>query len=229
MILIDRTVVDYQLDGTFTSWSESAVKILTEKGRHDNRSKSTWTDVAYGTAEFTLADVIDENGSVKKIDVKTNSRTMIDASQMQANIYDPNSKTVQLNIPELNVGDTLRYIVKRKDTKTRVPNTFSDYTIYETTAPIINAKYTVNAPEKLPLKSIALKDEIDGTVSFNCSTNSGTIKYVWEANNVPRTFTEPNMPDFHTVAQRLLISTISDWKDISRWYWNYVSRRMRSH
>ncbi len=220
VILLDRTFTDYNEDGTHKSWSETAVKILTEKGRQDNRIKSTWMDVAYGNAAFTLAEVIDSEGNVKKIDIASNSKTMIDSSQMEANIYDPNSKTIRLNIPELNVGDTLHYVIEREDTKTRVPNSFSDYTLYETTAPIINAQYTITAPEKLPLKKIAIKDEVAGTINFSSTTNNGTISYVWEANNVPRAFVEPSMPDFHTVSQRLLVSTIDDWKDLSKWYWN---------
>lgn len=220
VILNDRTFTDYQADGTYEVWSESAVKVLTEKGRRSNRTASLYYDAAYGTAEYVLAEVLHADGSSTAVDIAANSRTMIDPSQMESNIYDPNNKVISLSIPELGIGDTLHYVTSRKLTKPRVPNTFSDYTIYELTSPIVEANYTVNAPEKLPLINIALKDKVDDTMTFSCVTNNSTISYTWKAHNVPRMFTEPAMPPLHTVVQRLLVSTIKDWKDLSRWYWN---------
>lgn len=220
VILLDRTFTDYQADGTYEVWSESAVKILTEKGRRANRNPSVYYDAAYGKSGFISAEVLHTDGSLSPIDIHANSRTMVDPSQMQSNIYDPNNKIVQLSIPELNVGDTLHYITTRKLIKSRVPNTFSDYTIYELTSPILRAEYTIHAPVKLPLVNIALKDPVGQTMTFNCTTNNGTIQYIWEANNVPRMFSEPAMPSLSTVVQRLLVSTVSDWKDLSTWYWN---------
>ncbi|MFC1468023.1 DUF3857 domain-containing protein [Verrucomicrobiota bacterium] len=220
VILLDRTFTDYQADGTYEIWSESAVKILTEKGRRKNRNPSVHYDAAYGKAGFKFAEVLHSDGSRTMIDIEANSRTMIDPGQMKSNIYNPNNKIVRLSIPELGIGDILHYVTTRQLIKPRVPNTFSDYTIYELTSPIVHASYTVNAPQELPLVNIALKDEVGKTMSFSSVTNNGTISYTWKANRVPRIFKEPAMPALHTVVQRLLISTITDWKDLSRWYWN---------
>lgn len=220
VVLLDRTFTDYQADGQHTTWSESAVKILTEKGRRNNRTPSTWFDAAYGSADFLSAEVLHADGSRTEIDISANSRTMIDPSQMQSNIYDPNNKIVQLSVPELAPGDILHYVTTRQLVKPRVPDSFSDYTIYEMTSPIVHATYTINAPEKRPLINIALKDKISSNMIFHSTTNNGTIRYTWDAHNIPRMFEEPGMPPLHTVVQRLLVSTIEDWRDLSRWYWN---------
>ena len=43
---------------------------------------------------------------------------------------------------------------------------------------------------------------------------------------MPQAFPEPDMPPMHTCAQRLLVSTIPTWQDLSRWYWKLSEPRM---
>jgi len=56
-------------------------------------------------------------------------------------------------------------------------------------------------------------------VTFSKSEQEGRLIYHWEARDVPRIYEEPNMPPVYTCVQRLLVSTIADWREISRWYW----------
>jgi len=37
--------------------------------------------------------------------------------------------------------------------------------------------------------------------------------------DVPRMFDEPSMPPYEMVLQRLFVSTIPDWTEVSKWYW----------
>ncbi|MCK5843068.1 MAG: transglutaminase domain-containing protein, partial [Victivallales bacterium] len=72
----------------------------------------------------------------------------------------------------------------------------------------------------LPLKRIEIRDSVSGTVTSLRKETSDSIRYRWIVRNVPRMFTEPNMPPMYSVVQRLLISTVPEWSDISQWYWN---------
>jgi len=230
-VLVDDFIqVEYQPDGTSETWDDTAVKILTEKGKRANRTLSLGFNISYGTNRFTKVQVIKPDGTVNEVDIAAQSKVMVDPGQMKSNIYNPNSKVLKLSVPGLEVGDTLRYIAHRVKTKTVVPDTWSDYQVFEHTSPIERTTYQVIAPKALPLAKIALKAEIPGTVTFNELANdqSDQIVYTWEVKDVPRMFDEPNMPARYTVVQRLLVSTIETWEDLSMWYWELCLPRLET-
>lgn len=221
VVLLDQHKwVKYNQDGTYSEWFEQFVKLLTEKGKRRFRTLTSSFTVPYNNTRFTLVEVISPDGTARRIDLEKNSRVMVDPSQMSANIYDPNDKILQVSVPELSIGDTVHLITFDDFFKTRMTGQFSDYITFEDTDPIISSRLTVIAPEVKPLASLALKNEIPGTVSFTKTEEGGEIIYKWVAKDVPMAFEEPEMPPLYTQAQRLLVSTIPDWKTISRWYWN---------
>ena len=212
--------VKYRPDGTYVEWFEQYIKVLTEKGKRRYRTLTSSFSVPYNTTKFTLVEVISPDGTSRKVDVEKNSRVMVDSSQMASNIYDPNDKMLQVSIPELNIGDTVHFITFDDFFKTRMADEWSDFSTFEETDPIIRARLTIIAPQAKPLKSIALKNEIPGTVTFLKTSEGSDIVYQWVAKDIPKAFVEPEMPPLYTQAQRLLLSTIPDWNTISRWYWN---------
>ncbi len=228
VLLDDFIQTEYQIDGTSETWNDTAIKILTEKGKRDNRSLMLSFNISYGTSAFTKVQVIKPDGAVNEIDIAAQSKVMVDPGQMNANIYNPNSKVLRLSVPGLEIGDTLRYIAHSVKTKTVVPDTWSDYQVFEYSSPIERATYQVIAPKARPLVKIALKDEVLGTVSFNelVSEQGDQMVYTWEVRDVPRMFDEPNMPTRYTVVQRLLVSTMNEWEDLSKWYWKLCLPRL---
>ncbi|QBG47476.1 DUF3857 domain-containing protein [Verrucomicrobia bacterium S94] len=230
-VLVDDVIeVEYQEDGTSDSWDDTAVKIITEKGKRNNRTMTLGFDVAYGTNYFTRVQLLKPDGSIVEIDPEANSKVMTDPGQMNANIYNPNSKRLTLSIPGLEVGDTLRYVIRRQHHKTIVPDSFSDYQTFEGPTPYERMTYRIIAPKSRPLAKIALKDEIPGTVEFSEQKNEqdDRIIYTWKVKDVPRMFDEPDMPTRYTVVQRLLVSTIESWEDLSRWYWELCLPRLKT-
>ncbi len=230
VLIDDYTQVEYQTDGTSEMWDDTAIKILTEKGKRDNRIQTLQFNTSYGTNYFVKAEIIKPDGSVVPVDVMENSKVMVSPGQMSANIYNPNSKILNLSIPGLEIGDTLHYIAHDIETKTVVPDTWSDYQVLEGNTPLEHMTYEVIAPADRPLQNIALKAEIPGTVSFEKTEDEadGRITYTWAVQNVPRMFDEPNMPARYTVVQRLLVSTIESWEDLSVWYWNLCKPRLEA-
>ncbi|MDH3981396.1 MAG: DUF3857 and transglutaminase domain-containing protein, partial [Kiritimatiellaceae bacterium] len=228
-VLLDNFIqTEYQADGTSDSWDDTAVKILTEKGKRANRTMSLSFNVAYGTNYFSIVQLIKPDGTLIEIDAAGNSKVMVDPSQMSANIYNPNSKVLNLSIPGLEIGDTLRYVIHRVRHKTVVPDTFSDYQTFEGSTPYERMTYQIIAPKERPLVKIALKSEIPDTVKFTeeKSEQDTKIVYTWEVKNVPRMFDEPDMPMRYTVVQRLLVSTMKNWEDLSKWYWELCKPRL---
>ena len=221
VLVDDYVLTTYEKDGTSVTWDDWGSKILTEKGKQNNRVMTMYYNASYSKAEFIFVKIIKADGSVREVDLARQSQEMIDRSQMGSNIYDPNNKIIQVSLAELEVGDLIRALTRRTTFKPRVPDSFSDFQTFEYSSPILRYVLEINAPAELPLRNIILKDEVPGTVvGSKPKTEKGRILYRWEAKNVPQAFPEPAMPPLYTVTQRLLVSTFDSWQDISRWYWN---------
>ena len=219
-VLVDEwTKARYESDGTAVVREDSAIKILTEKGLRENRTLSFHYTKPYSEMQVQLIEVLRPDGTALTVDLETHSRDMAEPGQMSQNIYNPNRRILQVTVPELEIGDTLRYIYERRLVKPRVPNTWSDYRVFESTSPIMKIRYDVDAPASMPLVRIALKGEPAGTLEDSVEEKGDRIHYRWEARDVPRMFPEPKMPAQYTVVRRLLVSTIDNWPEVSRWYW----------
>ncbi len=227
LVLIDDfTKISYETDGTSRYEGEVTFKILTEKGRKKKTSISMGYNVSYGSLQFLEAAIIKPDGRTVQIDLEANVRETVSSGQMNANIYNPNQKSLRLSVPDLGIGDILRYSYRGERSKTVVPDTWADWFVLEETEPIIHAVYEIDAPAGLPLKHIALRNEIDETVVATQKQTGDRILYRWEIRDVPRMFPEPKMPSRHTVVQRILLSTISDWESLSKWYWKLSKPRL---
>ncbi len=220
-VLVDDLIVTvYEPDGTSRTWDDTYLKILTERGRRERSTLALAYTLPYGTAAFAAVEVFKPDGTRLPVDVAAAGREMVDPGQMSANIYNPNDKLVQVSVPGLEIGDVLRIYTFRDEVKPRVPGTWSDYQVFESTMPIVRLRYDVRAPAGLLPRHAELKAPVAGTVEAGRGTLAdGREQWSWEVRDVPRYFPEPGMPAAHTVVQRLLLSTIEDWPALSRWYW----------
>jgi len=219
VLLDDTMLIRYKADGTFLIWDDEFIKVLTEKGKRDNLTMSLHFNQAYEKLEVRLLEIIKKDGTAVPVDVASQSRVMVDNGQMGANIYDPNNKILTVNLPGLEIGDIIRCVTFNDNFKTRVPKTWSAEFPIEGECPIKHLTVEISAPKELPLKNIALRDEIKGTVKFHQGGKDGVLNYRWEISDVPRVFPEPDMPELQSVVQRLILSTITDWQSLSKWYW----------
>ena len=211
----------YHPDGTGECQDEAFVKVLTEKGKRANRTLSFSFMLPYSTEEVIKLEVIKPDGTVVPVDVAANSKETIDDSQMQMNIYDPNSRILQVNLPKVEIGDVVHSISRQTITRSFMPGQYAEENVFEYEGYIRHISYEVHAPADRPLQRIALRDEVPGTIRH--STEPGpdhTVINRWEINNVPRMFDEPSMPPADNVLQRVLVSTTPAWQDVSKWYWD---------
>ena len=227
VILADYTKIKYSPKGAYEKINDSAVKVLTEKGKRESRTSSLWYDVAYGTAVVIKAEIIKPNGKVVPIDLEKNTKDMVEASQMDMNIYNPNSRVVRISFPDLEIGDVVRLVAKETEIKPRVPNTWYDIEVMEAPLPIVHQVIEVIAPKKRPLKHIVLKNEITNTVKYSKKIGANAVTHKWTVRNVPRMFSEPGMPGYKPL-QHLLLSTIPKWEQVSKWYYNLCEPRLKA-
>lgn len=213
------TICEYQSDGTAITWSDNYTRILTERGRREKQSLSFNFRLPYSYISVKKLEIIKPDRSIKTIDIKRQSKAMVDWSQMHSNTFNPNYMIRKLGVPDLQVGDIVHLLTCRETRQRRMPNMWDNCQLFQSTAPIRHAIYEVHAPQKRPLCSMLLKNTVENTVKYSEQVINKRIVYRWEISNVPRLYSESYMPPLHAVAQRLLISTLSDWKFISRWYW----------
>lgn len=219
VLVDDFQEVRFNPDGTSVTTDDFYEKILTEKGRRENSVVQLHFSLSYSQVEVPALEIIRPDGTIDKIDIKKNSRVMVDHSQMGSNIYDPNNKILQITVPGLQVGDVLHTIYVRTYLKVRMKDAYSDFFLLQSTNPIVRYEVQVNAPESLPLAKFMVKDAVKDAVTFKETREDGRIIYNWVVKNIPRIYEEPNMPDAYRVSQRLLVSTVPEWQDISKWYW----------
>ncbi|HWD19189.1 MAG TPA: DUF3857 domain-containing protein [Verrucomicrobiae bacterium] len=211
----------YRADGSGECQDESFTKVLTEKGKRNNRTITLSFMLPYSRSEAPLVEVIAPDGQVTPVDLAANSKETIDDSQMSANIYDPNMRVLQINIPKLDVGDVVHAVTRQTILRPIMPGEYAEENLLEGTGYIRHMSYEVHAPAGRPLQRIALRDEVAGTVKYTTRPDAdGGVLHHWEITNVPRMFEEPAMPPFEMTLQRLLVSTTPDWKTVSRWYWD---------
>ncbi|MDD4102015.1 MAG: DUF3857 domain-containing protein [Kiritimatiellae bacterium] len=227
-VLVDNRVMErYEKDGTSVLWDDEFSRVLTEKGRRAASSYQISFSASYGTAFVYRAEIIKPDGKVVSVDLDVYARVMTDTDQMGSNIYDPNNKVLNLSFPGVEIGDVCRLVTCRLTTKTRMPDTWSDYAVFEYDQPIARLEYLISAPPELPLRHIIMRDQITNTFIYASEPQpEGRTLHRWLVTDVPQMFPEPDMPPLHTQVQRLITSTIEDWQTVSRWYWELCQPAM---
>lgn len=228
-VILERALsIRYNENGTAFQVDDTAVKILTEKGAQNNRLVRSVYNRSYSRAKVPLVQIIKPDGARVPVELKYNTREAIASDNLSSNIYDPNDMVITVNVPGLEPGDILRYIMVDETQQPRVPDTYSDFFVMESSAPIIHSRVTVNAPENMPLRAMAVKDKQGEGPAFLQRSLPGRIVYSWEVRNVPQYFSEPQMPDAAGSLQRVVVSTMADWQELSRWYWKLCEPHLKA-
>ena len=222
VLLDDITRVEYAADGTFVIESDERILALTDKGRRSLRSTTLTVSRRYGTAEIVKVEIIGTNGVARPVDFRATMKETTDNSSTASNIYDPLDRKITCAVPGIQVGETRRVVTRERTTKSRMQDAFASGWLFELTRPIVHASLEVIAPSNRPLVNIKICHPLEGTLTRapDEMLPDGRTRMRWEARNVPQAFPEPDMPPFGSVAQKLLVSTVSSWEEVSRWYWD---------
>ena len=126
-----KSVRVYRADGTGESQDETFVKVLTEKGKRNNRTISLAFMLPYSTVEVVKVEVLKPDGAVVAVDVAANSKEQIDDSQMSENISDPNSRVLRVSIPKVEIGDVVHSITRETIERSIIPGEFAEESVFE--------------------------------------------------------------------------------------------------
>ncbi len=217
----DKIHTKYFADGTYQMWDDEWIMVLTEKGRRELSTITLGVSLRYGDAAIECVEIIGTNGVVRTVDFKKTLKMATDNSSMNSNIYDPLDKNLMCAVPGLAVGEIRHVRYTRRTLKARMKNTWADLSMLEYTAPIIATTISVDQPNDLPVVHAAVRNPFSNTVTRaeNKSLGNNRTLLSWTAKDVPQAFPEPNMPPMYTQTQLLTLSTIKNWQDVSKWYW----------
>ena len=219
VLLYDDQQITFETDGTANDIDDMYQKALTDKGANNLRSVPLYFNEFYEKYHIEKLEII-RNNKITAIDIKANTKISVDDSQMEANIYDPHNKILFVNVPGMQKNDILHLKVRRETLRPRMKGFFTDITVLQSDDPILYYKLQYNAPEKMPLVSTLVKDELKGTLKKSVEKKNGRIIYTYTAQNVPQITPEPNAPPMYLFCQRILVSSASKWEDISKWYYD---------
>ncbi|MBQ9088282.1 MAG: DUF3857 domain-containing protein [Lentisphaeria bacterium] len=226
ILLSDDEFIRYNPDGTSVSTDTFSYRVLTTKGRDELRTLLFRFHTNYEKISVTHLSVTKPDGRKIILDPAKLAVVSIDHSQMSARIYDPNSKQLSFTIPDLEVGDTLNITRKEETFKSRIPGQWSGFAVLQSDCPVENYTYTIDAPASRPLRSIAVKDEVKGALTFTKTQSGDRMIYRWQARNVPQLIPEPGMPPLYRCAMRVLTSTAQNWSEIASWYADLCAPRL---
>jgi len=128
-----KSVRVYRADGTGECQDETFTKVLTEKGKRDNRTLAMSFMLPYTTVSVPKLEVIKPDGETVPVDVAANSKESIDDSQMAENIYDPNMRVLQVNIPSLDIGDVIHSVERENIERPIIPGEYAEENVFEGT------------------------------------------------------------------------------------------------
>lgn len=226
VLLKNEEYIRYNPDGSYLTTDEYSFRILTVKGRDDMRKLNFHFHTGYEKLAVRSLSVTKNDGRTITLDPAKLSVVSIDHSQISMRIYDPASKQLSLTIPDLEIGDIVNISVKEECFKSRIPGQWSGFAVLQSDCPVLDYHYTIDAPATRPLRSIAVKDEVKGHLSFSKTSKDGRIIYSWHAKNVPQLIPEPGMPPLYRCAMRVLTSTAKDWSEIASWYADLCAPRL---
>jgi len=222
-VLLDELILNsYDTLGIVHSTDEVYLKVLDEKGIKNNQTLNLYYDRSYGKYDIRKIEIIKPNGEKITVSVKANMKDQVAPGGASMNIYDPNERLITVQIPGVGVNDILHYIVSYYGFNPRIRGQFSDFEYGQYKYPYLHMKYVLTAPRSVPLKKFEVLDGIKSHYDTSTVVTDSSIIYTFEVNDVPQIIPEPSMPAIRRVAMRMLVSTMSDWREISRWYYELV-------
>ncbi len=215
----------FKKDGTNVDMDEVFLTILDEKGKRSEKVQSFYINRYYEKLDIWVMEIIKRDGRILPVDLKTNSREETPLADTEANIYDPKQKVLKVFLPNLSVGDTIHYKVQRVTFKTIIPNQLYGMILAQYTFPVRQYTFIMKGPADVKLHTL-IKDKVKGCLTHKRWVKDRTQIQRWIFRNVPQITPEPFMPSFVRVAMRLLYSTLSSWRDASRWYASLVEPQL---
>ncbi len=210
--------IHYQEDGTYLQRDYALTKILTETGKKSWGEYGLSYSLKYDTIRIEMARVIKADGRIVDVPeemIKDVTHPML----ARMNIFDSEVRVQIVTFPNLEVGDAIEMETVDSCFNAPMDGQFDWMDLLQSSEPLVHYKAEITGPANVPLKHVVK----DGEAKFSLTTENGLNTYSWEVNDVPRIVAELAMPFYTSFAPRLIVSTIDNWQQISRWWYEMTS------
>ncbi len=202
--------------------TESYRKILNDEGKRNNMS-FFYEDVNYDSLIVDEIKLIKSDGKIISFDPKVLLKKQ-DAPGW-SNIYSNDTKYYSGEIPDIETGDIIYERSRSISKKIVMENNYFDSYSFESYASYLNDYFEIDAPSsvKLYIHELNKKDIKYDFVQKECK---GRTFYSWNNRNVQKLVWESDAEDNNFITHHVRITTVKEWEDISRWYFNIVKPHM---
>ena len=190
IVLLDKSIIQLNVDGSNTEKTHRIVKILNEKGR-----------TAYSQVSIPYSTSL----KLEKAVTITSEGEEHEATEIKGG---------KISFPVVNVGATIEY----KYSINRYSGGWLDQHYYETWifqdwVPVLKSEYILALPKGMDIVTHLSSDKIKHTVeNFN-----GYDVNIWKTKNLPEIYHETDSPPIQDLTAKVMVSTILSWDELARW------------
>ncbi len=223
---------EFRKSGASFSTIHQIIKINSLEGARRFSVLSLSYDPATTGVKFIHVKIKKKNGEIKNINLKS-----IKDLPMPARLIFWNQRHKVINLRNLSPGDIIdfkyktwgfkiAYLENSQEEREIVPplrGHFYDIVYFSSYYPIRLKRYILKGPA-----SVQLSYEVfNGNLRVAKKINGKYAFYVWEKPNITPLKKEPLMPSFSDVAEKLIVSSLHDWRVKSRWFFNVSEPSLR--
>lgn len=223
--LFDHTLVEMEETGLSHRYEHRLVKVMNGDGAKALRAIRFDYDPASNMIEIVAARVHRADSTYVDVD----PAALVDATAPARMIY-WGGRMVVLPLPPLEPGDGLETITYKKgfqiaylaegdeDDERYIPpmrGHFYDVVHFQDALPIVEKSYVVRVPKGKPLQYSIYNEEVMSSLTFG----EEHFVYKFWKKDVPAYVQEPRMWDVPDFVPKVVMATVADWPEKSRWFY----------
>jgi hypothetical protein len=232
LVVFDRTEVEVEGSGLSHVYSHRLIKILELGGARAMRATRFDYDPASNLIEIRAVRVHRSDSTFVDVDAEA----AIDVTAPAWSIY-WGGRMLVLGLPPLEPGDGVEIITYKKgfqiayldegasgtssgaaeDEERYIPpmrGHFYDVVTFRGDLPMLEKRYTVHMPRDKPLQYSLYNGEVMSSLQFG----EDELVYTFWKEEVAAVEHEARMPDLTDVVPKVVMATVPDWPEKSRWF-----------
>ncbi len=215
VILLHNTFVSVEPSGLSSRYVQFVTKVQDLTGVNAMSSFSITFDPDWQDVRVLDSSVTRPDGTK----IRAQSYVTSSLSDPRYQLYYRNRQLV-LTFPSLKEGDTvsIEYLLTDTSEANTFGHYFGDLVPFEETSPVMVKKYTLRAPDSLPVTYRAHKLDIEPSVV----KAMGKTTWQWVRKDIPKTRQEAYSPGFGEQSSYIHISTFGSWEELGKWYASFI-------
>jgi tetratricopeptide (TPR) repeat protein len=210
VILLDEVKCEVFPDGSSCHKIHQIIKIFTQEGVREYGEIFLPYNSSYDTVEVKKASTIKPDGSI----LEATSINHLAQIPQELGFYS-DALLLSISMPGVSPDAIIEYEVEIKTRSQEIlGQNFWDIFYFQSEDPIETARYTLTLPKGVKFNSFCHNLTLEPKIS----TTKNSLTYTWEKNEIEGILSEPLMPPFFEVVPKVLITTLTSWEEIGRWY-----------